>query len=249
MLVLLYTADILAIARRHGVGAHPYTDDSQLYRHASADLCVASVSVVVSCIGELNRWMCINRLKLNTDKTAFILLETRQQIEKGNFHYLYRWHRRSFINYRDMPGSPHRQRANIRSPNQALDRKVLLPASSALSVALYQAARTLVHAFVISCVDYCNSIFGSTSAVHLRSLHCVLNAAARLIIKRRKFDRITDSLCDERHWLPFQYRHTYKNMPSRVQVFSWNCPLVPHQAMHTGCGQPCSEQSTVGFQP
>ena len=92
MLVLLYTADVLAIARRHGIGAHSYADDSQLYRHAPADLYVASVSVVVSCIGELNRWMCSNLLKLNTDKTDFIILGKRQPIEKENFHYLTRWH-------------------------------------------------------------------------------------------------------------------------------------------------------------
>ena len=156
VLVLLYTADVLAIARRHGVGAHSYADDSQLYRHAPADLCVASASAVVSCIGELYGWMCSNQLKLNTDKTDFILLGTRRQIEKGNVHYLTRWHRRSFINYLDMPGSPHRQRADVFSPHQALDRKVLLPAWSvstvrrALSV---EAAQTLVHAFVISRVD------------------------------------------------------------------------------------------------
>ena len=32
-----------------------------------------------------------------------------------------------------------------------------------------EAARTLVHAFIISRVDYCNSVFGSTSADHLSS--------------------------------------------------------------------------------
>ena len=77
----------------------------------------------------------------------------------------------------------------------------------ALSV---EAARTLVHTFVINRVDYFNSTFGSTSAVYLRPLQYVLNAAAHLIVKRRKFDRITDSLRDELHWLPVQYRHTYK---------------------------------------
>ena len=62
----------------------------------------------------------------------------------------------------------------------------------------------------ISHLDYCSSICGSTSAVHLRLLQCVLNAAARLIVKRRKFDCITDPPRDELHWLPVQYRHTYK---------------------------------------
>ena len=69
VLFLLY---VLAIARRHGIGVHSYADDTQLYLHDPADLCVARASAVVSCIGELDRWMCSNRLKLNTDKmTSF----------------------------------------------------------------------------------------------------------------------------------------------------------------------------------
>ena len=73
------------------------------------------------------------------------------------------------------------------------------------------AARTLVHAFIICRVDYCNSIFGSTCAVHLKPLQSVLNAAVHLIVKRRKYDHISDSLRDELHWLPVPYRHmTYK---------------------------------------
>ena len=84
-LFLLYTADVLAIARRHGIGAHAYADDTQLYHHVPADLCVASVSAVVSCIDELDRWMYSNRLKLNTDKTYFILLGTRHKLRRQTF--------------------------------------------------------------------------------------------------------------------------------------------------------------------
>ena len=103
-----------------------------------------------------------------------------------------------------MPRSPHRPRADVLSPHQVLDRKVastsfVSTVRHALSV---EAARTLVHAFVISRVNYSNSIFESTSAVHLRPLHCVLNAPARFVVKRRKFDCITESLHDELHWLP-----------------------------------------------
>ena len=41
VLVLLYTADVLAIARRHGVGAHSYADDSQLYIITLLLICVS----------------------------------------------------------------------------------------------------------------------------------------------------------------------------------------------------------------
>ena len=44
----------------------------------------------------------------------------------------------------------------------------------------------------------------------LRPLQSVIKATAHLIVKRQEYDHITDSLCDELHVLPVQYRHTYK---------------------------------------
>ena len=61
------------------------------------------------------------------------------------------------------------------------------------------AAKTIVHAFVTSRIDYCNSILYGASAAHIRPLQNVLNAAARLILRKRKHDRITA-------WLPVQQR-------------------------------------------
>ena len=53
------------------------------------------------------------------------------------------------------------------------------------------AAKTTVDAFVTSRVDYCNSILRRESAVHIQSLQKVLNAVARIILGKWKFDRIT----------------------------------------------------------
>ena len=53
--------------------------------------------------------------------------------------------------------------------------------------------KTLVYAFVISRVDYSNSIFGSARGVYLSPLQSVVNAAVRL---RPKHDHMTDSLRD-----------------------------------------------------
>ena len=156
--------------------------------------------------------MCSNRLKLNIDKTDFILIGTRQQSEKAIFHsvqlggidvhlsttvtclgVLFDRELTFSVNIKRLTGRCFYQLRQLRTVRRALS---------------VEAARTLVHAFIMSRLDYCNSIFGSTSTFHLRPLQCVLNAAARLIVKRRKFDRITDSLRDEIHWQPVQYRHT-----------------------------------------
>ena len=157
--------------------------------------------------------MCSNRLKLNTDKTDIILLGTRQQIEKANFHSV------------QLGGNDVHLSTTVTCLRVSIDSGLTFSAHmkrltgrcfcllcqlrTIRRALLVDAARTLVHAFVISRVDYCNCIFGSTSAVHLPPLQCVLNAAARLIVKRWKIDHINDSLRDELHWLPVQYRHTY----------------------------------------
>jgi len=63
-------------------------------------------------------------------------------------------------------------------------------------------ARMLVYALISNRVDYCNSILHRVTAVHLRPFQSVLNATARLIVRKRKFDHIVPSLRDNLHWLP-----------------------------------------------
>ena len=65
---------------------------------------------------------------------------------------------------------------------------------SCLTVA--DSAKTLVHAFISSRLDYCNSLLVGTADCVIRKLQGVQNAAARLITGTRKFDRITPNLRD-----------------------------------------------------
>ena len=80
ILFLLYTADVLLIAARHGVGAHSYADDTQLYLHTTADKAV--FPRLASCIEDIGLWMSSNRLKLNAKKTQFTCLGTHYQLAK-----------------------------------------------------------------------------------------------------------------------------------------------------------------------
>ena len=73
-------------------------------------------------------------------------------------------------------------------------------------------AKTLVYALVASRIDFCNSILYRVAVVHLRPLQSVLNAAARLVLNLRKFDRvsISSTIRNELHWLPVHNRIVYK---------------------------------------
>ena len=72
------------------------------------------------------------------------------------------------------------------------------------------AAKTVVHAFITSRVDYCNSVFGKASAVHLQPLQSVLHTAARVITWKRKYSHISAIICDQLHWLPVNQQIDYK---------------------------------------
>jgi hypothetical protein len=76
---------------------------------------------------------------------------------------------------------------------------------------------TLVHAFVTSRVDYCNVVFSGCPEYSLNNLQSILNAAARLVYNKHKFDHI-GPLLSELHWLPIPQRIDYK-----VAVITYKC--------------------------
>ena len=86
LLFLLYTADIPSIATKHGIYIHCYADDGQLYLFDKASATDSIVQSVTDCILEIDNWMSSNRLKLNSDKTQFSWLGTKQQLSKTNAH-------------------------------------------------------------------------------------------------------------------------------------------------------------------
>ena len=67
----------------------------------------------------------------------------------------------------------------------------------------------LVHAFVSSRLDYCNSLLHGSPKYVPQKLQRAQNAAARLIKLSRKYDHITPHLMDL-HWLPIEYRIQFK---------------------------------------
>ena len=100
------------------------------------------------------------------------------------------------------------------------------------------AVKTLVHAFIASRVDYCNAILSDVASTHLKRLQMVMNAAARLIVRRRRFDPIRETMLDELHWLPVEERVDYKLCllvfkclnNSAPKYLTAMCPLVSADA-------------------
>jgi len=65
----------------------------------------------------------------------------------------------------------------------------------------------LVSAFILSRLDYCNSVLAGLPRSNIEPLQRVLNAAAR-VLNLRQSDHITPAL-QQLHWLPIESRITF----------------------------------------
>ena len=70
---------------------------------------------------------------------------------------------------------------------------------------------TVVHAFVSSRIDYCNSLLYGISDYNINRLQRIQNSAACIVTNTRKYDHITPIL-QKLHWLPVRQRIHFKIM-------------------------------------
>ena len=81
----------------------------------------------------------------------------------------------------------------------------------------YTTLLTLVHALVVTKVDYCSSVLSGISGQLLQRLQSVFNAAARHVFSARKSEHITP-LLRELHWLKCLERIQF-----RLCVLAYRC--------------------------
>ena len=78
-------ARFFQVVDKHPPGIHCYADDSQLYLsfcpNASVNQAVA-LARMESCINDIRNWMLNDKLKLEDDKTEFLIIGASQQLAK-----------------------------------------------------------------------------------------------------------------------------------------------------------------------
>ena len=80
LLYLLYTSPLADVIRRHDLSFHMYADYTQLYTAftcGSEDELPSTKYQIESCISDFDKWMAVNKLKLNKDKTELLHLHSR----------------------------------------------------------------------------------------------------------------------------------------------------------------------------
>jgi len=80
---------------------------------------------------------------------------------------------------------------------------------TSLANAFVTIVSTVISAFILSKVDYCNVALSGLSNCDLDRLQSVINAAARLTSDACRYDHVTP-LLNDLHWLRVPERITYK---------------------------------------
>ena len=213
LLFVLYTAELSAIIKRHGLIPHCYADDIQIYLSAPAADAGIVAHRITDCIADIDRWMTSNRLKLNAGKTQLMWIGSRRQLAKVNITDVI------------IGTASVRVSTSVTDLGVALDGELSMSAhvSSLCRTCFFQlrqiravrrsldpeSTKTLVNAFISSRLDYCNSLLYGINEGQLNKLQRVQNAAARLISGALWRDHIKPVL-HELHWLPIRERIRFK---------------------------------------
>ena len=217
ILYTLFTSPVGDLCKEHGINYHGYADDTQNYHSFAPNVPgdqQKCINILESCVSDIRIWMCTNQLKLNDDKTEFILIGTRQQLAKVSRNIAIR------VGPDLIPVTE-----SAKNPGYHLDSTLrnathINKLCSSLSLTIRrickirpnideETTRTLVWALITSRLDYCNSLFIGTPDYILHKLQCIQNSAARLVFNKKWVYHITP-YSESLHWLKIEYCIQYK---------------------------------------
>uniref|UniRef100_A0A669CP39 Reverse transcriptase domain-containing protein n=1 Tax=Oreochromis niloticus TaxID=8128 RepID=A0A669CP39_ORENI len=241
VLFSLYLLPLSSIFAKHNVSFHCYADDIQIYLHLTG-VASSPLHLLLDCLRDVKEWVSQNFLTLNEKKTEIIVFD--RDTSSGRLNDIFG------------PAASHltdavRNLGVIMDSSFKLDKQVssvvkssfhqLRLISKAKSYIPYKDLEKLIHAFITTRLDYCNSLYMGLQLSLLQRLQLVQNAAARLLTGSRKYDSITPVLANL-HWLPIKFRidfkvllFTYKILNNMAPDYLADllCPYSPIRALRS----------------
>ena len=226
ILFVSYTAPVEDIIHAHGLSCIIYADDTQLYiSMKSAERSVAT-NKIEQCICDIKAWMTKNYLVLNDSKTEVLHFTSRYAKTSSISHITAG---EAVVNLvpkaRDL-GVILDTHMTMRPHINSITRSASFALKKISSIRKYldrQSCEKLVHAFISSRLDNCNSLLINLPDKDLRKLQRIQNSSARLIALTRKRNHITPVLF-RLHWLPVYYRIIFKVLLLTYKTLSGMAP-------------------------
>ena len=228
VLFVLYMSPFYDVILSHSVVPHSYADDTQLLKstmnlanlpkETKEEIRKTEVNDLTNsmqmCVNDVKSWMNFNKLKLNDEKSELVFVASPRMSSSvplpdslilgcSNVSVSKSARNLGVVIDSNLSMKDHVSSV-IRGVNFELRR-----ISSIRAYLTTEATKTLISAFVLSRLDYCNGLYVNCPAETLDKLQRVQNNAARLVLRVPRSDHISPHLCTL-HWLPIQARITYK---------------------------------------
>ena len=181
LLFNIYVTGLFDIVSKHApVAVHAYADDFQVYLSFSPSSCVneeQAVQVIQDFVADMKSWARQHSLMLNDGKTNLLVLGTRQQLSKTNISHL------KVCDATVAASTSVRNLGSYFDKNSTMAMHVTKTCSAAFfhiqnirqirKFLSHKATETLIHAFLTSKVDYCNSLLWGYPAYQIAKLQRV----------------------------------------------------------------------------
>ena len=212
LLFTLYITPLEDLIASYGLSCMFYADDTQLYVMFNPTNRESSISSIEHCVSDIIAWNNSNLLVTNKSKTEVVHFSSRfsHSLPISNVNI-----NGSLIS----PTPKSRNLGVILDSHTTMNSQVNFICSKASQsirsigqIRKYLDQSTtekLVHAFVTSKIDYCNSLLYGLPSTLLLKIQRLQNTAARLVTKTKKSDHITPVLINL-HWLPIVLRINFK---------------------------------------
>ncbi len=225
LLFSIYMLPLGNIIRTYGMNFHCYADDTQLYISTRPDS-TSKLSKLTECVKNVKDWMTNNFFLLNSDKTEVLLIGPKNSTQYLLDHNLQ-------LDGCTVTSSTVKKLDVILDSNLSFDNHISHATKTAFfhlrniaklrNMLSVSDAEKLVHAFMISRLDYCNALLGGCPASSINKLQIVQNAAARVFTRSRKYKHITPIL-QSLHWLPIKFCISYKILLLTYKVLNGLAP-------------------------
>ncbi len=216
----IYTIPLGAILRHYNIQYHIYADDTQLYCSFDLKSPSETISHISACISDIRTWMIRNKLKINDDKTEFLLITSPRAKLSENFEL-------SIGQANIVPSNSCKSLGVMLDGQFTMDTQIghlcksihfhLRNIGAIRSLLTSTATEQLIHSLVTSRLDYCNSLLYGIPGYQKDRLQRMQNIAARIVTRCDRRDHITPVL-KSLHWLPVKYRIDFK-----ILLFVYKC--------------------------
>ena len=210
ILFSMYTRELANILEQYDVRFKLYADDCQIYIEFGEDENIGDR--ITQIIMNVKKWMTRKWLKLNDNKTVFTYIGNNENVK-------------TLLKEFSVCGNKLELTKATKDLGVIIDESFKLEnqISEVVKICNYQLRKIasikkyltkksrekLIHNYVLSKIDYCNSLYYHLPKKTLKPLQLIMNKAARVVSDTRRRDNITPILIDL-HWLPVKARIEYK---------------------------------------